>query len=109
MQAMPVKRHITQTIKLSLPLIISQITVVAMTFVDTVMAGRLGSVTLAAVAVGSSLWSTAILFVFGILMAIPSVISAMDGADEHHKIPGFFRQALWLALLLGIFFTIIIL
>ena len=108
MQPMPIKRHITQTIKLSTPIIISQITVVAMTFVDTIMAGRLGSVTLAAVAVGSSLWSTAILFVFGILMAIPSVISAMDGADENHKIPGFFRQTLWLALILGLTFTVVI-
>ncbi len=109
MQAMPFKRHISQTVKLSLPLIISQITVVAMTFVDTVMAGRLGSVTLAAVAVGSSLWSTAILFVFGILMAIPSVVSAMDGANEHHKIAPFFRQTLWLALILGLVFTGVIL
>ncbi len=105
---MPFKRHITQTIKLSLPLIISQITVVAMTFVDTVMAGRLGSVTLAAVAVGSSLWATAILFVFGILMAIPPVIAEMDGADEHHKVAPFFRQALWLALILGLLFTVVI-
>lgn len=109
MEAMSYKRHITQTIKLSLPLIISQITVVAMTFVDTVMAGRLGSITLAAVAVGSSLWSTAILFVFGILMAIPPVISAMDGANERHKIAPFFRQALWLALILGVVFTGVIL
>jgi len=109
MQIMPFKRHITQTIKLSLPLIISQITVVAMTFVDTVMAGRLGSITLAAVAVGSSLWSTAILFVFGILMAIPPVISEMDGANKHHKIAPFFRQALWLALFLGLIFTAVIL
>ena len=109
MEAMSYKRHITQTIKLSLPLIISQITVVAMTFVDTVMAGRLGSITLAAVAVGSSLWSTAILFVFGILMAIPPVISAMDGANERHKMAPFFRQALWLALILGVVFTGVIL
>jgi len=108
MQPMPIKRHISQTIKLSTPIIISQITVVAMTFVDTIMAGRLGSVTLAAVAVGSSLWSTAILFVFGILMAVPSVVSSMDGADENHKIPGFFRQILWLALILGITFTVVI-
>jgi MATE family multidrug resistance protein len=109
MQAMPFKRHISQTVKLSLPLIISQITVVAMTFVDTVMAGQLGSVTLAAVAVGSSLWSTAILFVFGILMAIPSVVSAMDGANEDEKIAPFFRQTLWLALILGLIFTVVIL
>lgn len=109
MQAMPAKRHITQTIKLSLPLIISQIAVVAMTFVDTVMAGRLGSVTLAAVAVGSSLWATAILFVFGILMAIPPVISEMHGAEKHEKIAPFFRQALWLAFFLGIVFTVVLL
>lgn len=109
MQDMPVKRHIVQTVKLSLPLIISQITVVAMTFVDTVMAGRLGSVTLAAVAVGSSLWSTAILFVFGILMAVPAVVSDMDGANSQHKIAPFFRQILWLALILGIIFTVVIL
>ncbi len=109
MEVMPFKRHISQTVKLSLPLIISQITVVAMTFVDTVMAGRLGSTTLAAVAVGSSLWSSAILFVFGILMAISSVVSAMDGADEQQQIAPFFRQALWLALILGLTFTGIIL
>lgn len=109
MQAMPAKRHISQTIKLSTPLIISQVTVVAMTFVDTVMAGRLGSVTLAAVAVGSSLWSTAILFVFGILMAVPAVISDMDGAQSHEKIAPFFRQVMWLALILGVVFTLVIL
>ena len=109
MDAMPFKRHITQTIKLSLPLIISQIAVVAMTFVDTVMSGRLGPVTLAAVAVGSSLWAAAILFVFGILMAIPPVISEMDGANKHHDVAPFFRQALWLALILGLIFTGVIL
>ena len=107
MQPMPFKRHITQTIKLSLPLIISQITVVAMTVVDTIMAGKLGPVTLAAVAVGSSLWSTAVLFVFGILMAIPSIIAEMDGANEHHKVAPFFRQALWLAFILGSIFTVV--
>lgn len=109
METMPAKRHITQTIKLSLPLIISQIAVVAMTFVDTVMAGQLGSVTLAAVAVGSSLWATVILFVFGILMAIPPVISEMHGAEKNHKIAPFFRQAMWLALILGTLFTVVLL
>lgn len=108
-QAMPIKRHIAQTVKLSLPLIFSQIAVVAMTFVDTVMAGRLGSVTLAAVAVGSSLWSAAILFVFGILMIMPSVIADMDGAKSHQKIAPFFRQAMWMALILGAVFTVVIL
>ncbi|MCF6301007.1 MAG: MATE family efflux transporter, partial [Proteobacteria bacterium] len=60
MSHISIKRHISQTIKLSWPLVIGQITVVAMSFVDTVMAGRLGPVTLAAVAVGGSLWATVI-------------------------------------------------
>ncbi len=105
---MPIKRHITQTVKLSLPLIISQITVVAMSVVDTMMAGDLGPVTLAAVAVGSSVWATAILFLFGLLMAIPPVVSEMDGAGNHHKVAPFFRQAMWLCLLLGVVFTVLL-
>lgn len=108
MDAMPIKRHISQTIKLSLPLIISQITVVAMSVVDTMMAGDLGPVTLAAVAVGSSVWATAILFLFGLLMAIPPVVSEMDGAGNHHKVGPFLRQAMWLCLILGVLFTVLL-
>ncbi len=108
MKPLPVKRHISQTIKLSAPLIISQITVVAMSVVDTVMAGDLGPTTLAAVAVGSSVWATAILFIFGLLMAVPPVVSEMDGAKNHHKVAPFIRQALWLCLILGVLFTLLL-
>jgi MATE family multidrug resistance protein len=108
MESLAVKHHLVQTIRLSLPLIISQVMMVAMTFVDTVMAGQLGATTLAAVAVGSSVWSTVILFVFGTLMVIPPIISEKDGARMHHEVAPFFRQALWLALLLGLLFSIVI-
>lgn len=102
------KVHAKRTLGLSLPLIISQLTVVAMSVVDTVMAGNLGPVTLAAVAVGSSVWATAILFVLGLLMAIPPVVAEMDGADKHGKIAPFFRQAMWVALFLGLIFTLVL-
>lgn len=108
MESLSVKHHLTQTIRLSLPLIISQVMMVGMTFVDTVMAGQLGATTLAAVAVGSSVWSTVILFVFGTLMVIPPIVSEKDGARMHHEVAPFFRQALWLALLLGLLFSVVI-
>ena len=108
MEPLTVKHHLVQTIKLSLPLIISQLMMVGMTFVDTVMAGQLGATTLAAVAVGSSVWSTVILFVFGTLMVIPPIISEKDGARMNHEVAPFFRQALWLALLLGLLFSVVI-
>lgn len=108
MESLSVKHHLIQTIRLSLPLIISQVMMVGMTFVDTVMAGQLGATTLAAVAVGSSVWSTVILFVFGTLMVIPPIVSEKDGARMHHEVAPFFRQALWLALLLGLLFSVVI-
>lgn len=108
MQSLSTKHHLIQTIRLSLPLIISQVILMGMTFVDTVMAGQLGATTLAAVAVGSSVWSTVILFVFGSLMVIPPIISEKDGARMHNEVAPFFRQAMWLALLLGLLFSIVI-
>ena len=108
MKPLPIKRHLSQTIKLSAPLIISQITVMAMSVVDTVMAGDLGPTTLAAVAVGSSIWATAILFIFGLLMAVPPVVSEMDGAKNHQKVAPFIRQALWLCLFMGVFFMLLL-
>ncbi|WP_395372902.1 MATE family efflux transporter [Marinicella sp. W31] len=108
MQTTTLKRHIVQTVRLSLPLILGQLMVVSMSVVDTMMSAGLGSVTLAAVGVGSSVWAMAILFVFGILMAIPPVVSEMDGANNQHKIAPFMRQVLWVALILGILFTVIL-
>ena len=108
MQTATLKRHIVQTVRLSLPLILGQLMVVAMSVVDTMMSAGLGAVTLAAVGVGSSVWATAILFVFGILMAVPPVVSEMDGANNQHKIAPFMRQVLWVALILGVVFTIIL-
>ena len=69
-----------------------------MSVVDTMMSAGLGAVTLAAVGVGSSVWAVAILFVFGILMAIPPVVSEMDGANNQHKIAPFMRQVLWVGI-----------
>lgn len=97
-----------QTVRLSIPLILGQLMVVAMSVVDTIMSAGLGAVTLAAVGVGSSVWATAILFVFGILMAVPPVVSEMDGANNQHKIAPFMRQVLWVALILGVLFTVIL-
>ena len=51
MQSLSTKHHLIQTIRLSLPLIISQVILMGMTFVDTVMAGQLGATTLAAVSI----------------------------------------------------------
>jgi MATE family multidrug resistance protein len=102
------KYHIQQTIKLSIPLVISQLTVMMIGVVDTIMSGHLGTIPLAAVSIGGAIWGVGVMFVLGVFMAIPPMISEFDGADEHHKIGPLVRQLMWLSLIIGFVFFIII-
>lgn len=87
---------------LALPLVLGQASSMAMNIVDTALAGRHGPVTLAAVGVGSAVWSVVILVSIGVLMAVPPTVSQLNGAGRRAEIGPVFRQALWLALALGL-------
>jgi MATE family multidrug resistance protein len=88
--------------KLALPIAIGQLASMAMSVVDTLLAGRHGATTLAAVAVGSAIWSLALLVCVGIMMAIPPTVSQLNGAGRRREVGPIWRQALWLALAIGI-------
>lgn len=94
--------EITATFVLALPLVLGQLAAVAMNVVDTLLAGRHGSITLAAVAVGSTLWSLVLLLLIGVLMAVPPSVSQLNGAGRRAEIGPLFRQALWLATAMGV-------
>ncbi|MGH8030326.1 MAG: MATE family efflux transporter [Arenimonas sp.] len=87
---------------LAAPLVFGQLASMAMGIVDTVLAGRHGAVTLAAVGVGSAMWSITILVSIGVLMAIPPSVAQLNGAGRRAEIGPLFRQSLWLAGLLGL-------
>ena len=97
-----------QLLTLGLPVIGSQLAQIAMNFVDTVMAGNLSPQALAAVALGSSIWTTTVLFVIGLLMAVTATVSQLFGAGRNEEIGRFVRQALWLSQGLGMFCFIFI-
>ncbi len=101
-QVPSLRYEIGRTLILAGPLVVGQLTNFGMNFVDTVMAGRIGTVDLGAIAVGSSIWAAGFLFVLGILMAVSAVVSQLDGAGRQHQVGEFTRQALWLSLLLGV-------
>ncbi len=86
------------TLVLAVPLIIGQASNVGMSFVDTLMAGRLSPQDLAAVAIGATLWNALTLMLIGTLLAVPAFISQFDGAGQRDRMAPFVRQALWLAL-----------
>ena len=95
-------REMRVSFVLALPLVLGQASSMAMNIVDTVLAGRHGPVTLAAVGVGSAVWSVVILVSIGVLMAVPPTVAQLNGAGRRGEIGAVFRQALWLALALGL-------
>ena len=100
--------EVRATLKLATPLIIGQLSVVAMGFTDTLFAGRLSALDLAAVAIGSVVWSSLNLFIIGTMLAVPAFIAEYDGAGRRDKMASFTRQAAWLGLALAtvIFFAV---
>lgn len=86
---------------LALPILGGQLAQTANGFVDTVMAGRVSTVDLAAVAVGASIWVPAYLFMTGILMSATPVLARTLGAQEYHRVNPIAQQSLWLALFIG--------
>ncbi len=95
-------REMRVSFVLALPLVLGQASSMAMNIIDTLLAGRHGPVTLAAVGVGSAVWSVVILVSIGVLMAVPPTVAQLNGAGRRAEIGAVFRQALWLALGLGV-------
>lgn len=95
-------------LKLATPIIIAQLANTAMGFVDTVMAGRVSPQDLAAVALGNSIWVPVFLLMTGILLATTPKVAQRFGAGAHAEIGPLVRQALWLALAVGIAAAVIL-
>lgn len=101
---MTLGRDIRRTLLLAAPLVLGQLSAIAINFVDTVMAGRFDALTLAAVAIGGAVWSAGLLFIIGVLMAIPPHVSRLHGARRLRQVGPFMHQAAWLALGLALLF-----
>jgi MATE family multidrug resistance protein len=83
------------------PILLSQLSQAAFGFVDTVMAGQVSPLDLAAVSLGASIWLPVVLLVSGILMATTPLVAAARGANRLDRIPDTVHQVLWLSLLLS--------
>jgi len=96
-----IQRELFALLTLAAPIMIGQLAVTAMGFVDAVMAGRVGPRDLAAVALGNSIWVPVFLLMTGILLATTPKVAQHFGAGRHAEIGPLVRQALWLGLLVS--------
>lgn len=87
---------------IGVPIIIHNLALVGMGLTDAVMSGMLGAKTLAAVAVGSSVWAPVFLFSLGILMAQSPTTAHLYGEGRFRDIGRYARQMAWLSLAIGV-------
>lgn len=101
--------EIGRTMRLATPVIIGQLAVFSMNFVDTVMAGRLpnNQIALSALGIGGALWSAMLMFVLGTLMVVQPSVAQLDGAKMKSEAALQTRQALWIAVALGVPFWLL--
>jgi len=101
--------EIRRTLHLATPVIIGQLAVFSMNFVDTVMSGRLPNrdIALAALGIGGAVWSSMLMFVLGTLMVVQPSVAQLDGALKRREAAAQTRQALWIAVALALPFFLI--
>ncbi|MDA0705781.1 MAG: MATE family efflux transporter [Proteobacteria bacterium] len=84
------------------PLIVNNLSMAGIHFADAVMAGRLGAESLAAVAVGGSVWFFGFAFCLGTMMAISPIAARHYGAGNPEIIGRYTRQGILLGIIMAI-------
>lgn len=96
------KSFIKQLWRLTAPILITQLAQIGMATIDTVMSGRVGTLDLAAVAIGSSLWTPIWLFVGGVMVAFTPQVATLMGAGKKDQVGEIIGSAVMLGIALGI-------
>ena len=84
------------------PLLVNNLSITGMSFADTVMAGQLGAVDLAGLAIGVAYFHLFMFVGLGLLMSVSPTVAHAYGADDTAAVTRYARQSWWLALGLSI-------
>lgn len=94
-------------LKLAGPLIVNNLSIALMHTADAVMAGQLGAESLAAVAVGGSVWFFGFSICLGLLMAISPIAARHYGSGNPEMIGRYTRQGMYLGIFVAIILMVI--
>ena len=97
-----IKTEVRSLWQLAWPMLVAQLATVGMGVSDVAMTGHVSAGDLAAVSLGTSIWSIIIVTVMGLIMAVNAVVAHEAGAGNLARIPHIVRQALWKAVGIGV-------
>ncbi|MCY0966611.1 MATE family efflux transporter [Parathalassolituus penaei] len=93
---------------LTAPILITQIAQMGMGTIDTLMAGYVSTRDLAAVAIGTSIWLPAWLFLSGVLVALSPLASRLHSSDQQQRMPHLQAAAVSLGLIMGVLTALVL-
>lgn len=77
-----IRAKVTLFLTILIPILITQAGLSLITFLDTVMSGKVSAEDLAGVAIGSSIWTPVYTGLAGILMAVTPIVAQLMGAGH---------------------------
>ena len=96
------RREFVELIKLATPLVIAQLAQNTLSFIDTLMVGRLGKHALAGIAIGSTVFHFVLIVLAGVIFGVNPMVSQAIGAGDKETASRAVRQGLWIGLFLFI-------
>jgi MATE family multidrug resistance protein len=93
---------VRELVHLGWPVLIAQLAVMANSLIDTIMAGRYGTLDLAAVGIGSSIYFSVFVALMGVVLALTPIVAHLYGEGRHADIGEELRQSAWLAAALAL-------
>ena len=97
-----IRNEISALWQIAWPVLIGQLATVGMGVADVAMTGHFNAEELAAVSLGTSLWTIVLVSVMGIMMAVNALVAHEVGAEKFDRVPHIVRQSLWLGLGVGL-------
>ncbi|HMN48303.1 MAG TPA: MATE family efflux transporter [Ignavibacteriaceae bacterium] len=104
-----IKKEVLSTLSLAYPVMISQLGIIMMGVVDSIMVGRLGPVPLAAASLGNSLVFIILIIGLGSSTVLSPLIAILIGGKRYPEAGVYFRQSLIVNVALAIIMIVIIL
>jgi len=95
-------------LKLAVPLAAAQVAQFAVSFVDTIMMGHLGTANLAAGGLAASTFQMSLTVLTGFVVSVGVLAAEAYGANQKSKLVGLARQGLWMSLFITVPFMLLL-
>ncbi|OXM87700.1 MATE family efflux transporter [Paenibacillus rigui] len=95
-------QKLRQLLVILLPILVTQVSMFAMSFLDTFMSGHSSTADLAGVAIGTSIWIPVQTGLTGILFAVTPIVAQLVGEKRKELVPYKVVQSIYLAVVVAV-------